>query len=334
MKKVKATMQDIANQAGVSKTTVSMVLNNKDSSISDTTRNKILSIAEEMNYIPNSIARSLSTNKSGTIGIMVPDITNPFFSEIARAIEDAANKYDYNVIFCNLDNEIEKEDKYVKLLVSKLVDGVIFITGGNSNKSIEILKGNNVPFIFVDRYVKGYEQYYGVYSLNKEGMTEGIDYLYKSNKRKIVFVSGDPELGVSKQRYEGYKEAMEKYGLFNEELIFEGDFSLDGGKKVTNDIIQQVKDFDAIFFSNDLMAIGGMKVLVKNGFRIPEDVGVIGFDNIQIAEMMEPGLTTIGQPIYDMGKEACELLIGFIHGEDNNEKIIRFRPKLIIRDSV
>ncbi|MBV1821656.1 LacI family transcriptional regulator, partial [Bacteroidales bacterium MSK.15.36] len=126
----KVTMMDIAKMANVSKTTVSMVINNRDSGISKETRKKILDIAEELNYIPNSLARSLSTKKSGTIGIILPDITNPYFSEMARAIEDVANSLGHNVIFCNTDNKEIKEEKYTRLLLSKAVDGIIFISGG------------------------------------------------------------------------------------------------------------------------------------------------------------------------------------------------------------
>ncbi|MCM1988730.1 LacI family DNA-binding transcriptional regulator [Oceanirhabdus seepicola] len=330
----KATMQDIANKAGVSKTTVSMVLNKKDSNISSATKDKIFKITQELNYIPNSIARSLSTRKSGTIGIMVPDITNPFFSEIARAIEDAANFFEYNVIFCNSDNEIEKEEKYIQLLVSKLVDGVIFIAGGKSTKSIDILNNNGVPFVLVDRYVEGYENSYGVYTLNKEGIIDGIDYLYKENKRKIVFVSGSSEIEISNLRLDGYKEAMKSYKIYDESLIFEGDFTIDGGKKATEEILENIKDFDAIFYSNDVMALGGMKVLKRQGYTIPEDVSIIGFDNIQLSQIVEPELTTIGQPIYDIGKESCKLLIDVINENDIHEKVIKFKPKLIKRGTV
>lgn len=330
----KATMQDIANKAGVSKTTVSMVLNKKDNNISNSTKDKIFKIAQELNYIPNSIARSLSTKKSGTIGIMVPDITNPFFSEISRAIEDAANSFEYNVIFCNSDNEIEKEEKYIELLVSKLVDGVIFIAGGKSTKSIDILNNNGVPFVLVDRYVEGYENCYGVYSMNTQGIIDGIDYLYEKNKRKIVFVSGSSELGISNLRLDGYKQAMKSHGIYDESLIFEGDFTIEGGKNATKNILENIKDLDAIFYSNDVMALGGMKVLIREGYKIPEDISIIGFDNIQLSEVVEPELTTIGQPIYAMGKEACKLLIDVINENDIDKKIIKYKPKLIKRGTV
>lgn len=326
----KPTIMDIASRAGVSKATVSMVVNKKDGSISKATREKILNIIEEVGYIPNSIARSLSTNKSGTIGITIPDIMNPFFSQIARAIEDAASKLQYNVILCNTDNSEEKENMYIKLLISKQVDGVIFISGGKSRNSVSNLKSNNIPFVLVDRYIDGYKDEFGVYCENKKGVMEGVEYLYSKGKRKIVFVSGPTKHHVSKKRLEGYKVFMEGKGIYDENLIFQEDLTLQGGMEATKKILESLNNIDAIFYSNDLMALGGIKVLTRMGYSIPKDISIMGFDNIQITEFVEPELTTIAQPIYEMGQSACELLVKNINGEDG-EKIIFFTPKLIIR---
>ncbi len=325
------TMKDIAVMAGVSKATVSMVMNKKDASISDTTRKKVLKIAKEMSYIPNSIARSLSTKKSGTIGIILPDITNPFFSEMARAIEDEAERLEYNLIICNTDNDIGKEEKYIELLISKLIDGVIFMSGGKSNESITVLNNNNVPFVLVDRYIEGYKNHYGVFCLNKQGVTDGIKYLYEKGHRKIVFVKGREHLEVSKQRLEGYIVAMKNYGIYDEKYIFDGDFNVEGGIKATEKIINCFQNLDAIFYSNDMMALGGMKILMRNGYKIPRDISVIGFDNIHISEIIEPELTTIAQPIYIMGKRACSILIDVINGDLPTEKQVYFETELIIR---
>jgi LacI family transcriptional regulator len=324
-------MLDIAKKAGVSKATVSMVLNKRDENISSDTRDKILQITNDMNYIPNSLARSLSTKKTETIGIILPDITNPFFSEIARAIEDVANNLGYNVIFCDSDNEINKENKYVKLLVSKLVDGVIFIAGGESVHNLEILINNNVPFVLVDRYVEGFENFYGVYCLNKLGITEAVDYLVNKGKKTIAFVRGPHSVGISKQRLEGYIEAMKKYGLFNEKLIFENEFTIDGGIETTKKILNLKEKVDSIIYSNDIMAFGGIKVLLKKGYNIPKDISIIGYDNIEISQFTEPELTTVSQPIYEMGKRSCELLINIVNGIPVDEKQIYFKPNLVIR---
>ncbi|KAJ49185.1 catabolite control protein [Clostridium tetanomorphum DSM 665] len=327
-------MMDIAKKANVSKTTVSMVINNRDGNISDETRQKILAIAKELNYIPNSVARSLSTKKSETIGIILPDITNPFFSEMARAIEDGANNLGYNVIFCNTDNEETKEEKYTRLLISKLVDGVIFISGGESTKSINILVNNNVPFVVVDRPINDNKDYYGIYCLNREGVKKGIKYLINKNRKKIAFVIGPQELENAKERFRGYKEVMEEYDLYNESLVFEGNFTTEGGMKATEEIVESIPDVEAIFYSNDMMAYGGIKFLLRNGYKIPQDIGVIGFDNIGISKFFEPELTTISQPIYHMGSEACRVLIDLINGKKINQNRIYFDTELIIRNTV
>ncbi|KRQ86472.1 Catabolite control protein A [Caloramator mitchellensis] len=329
MKKV--TINDIARIAGVSKATVSMVFNKKDENISQETREKIFKVAKELNYIPNSVARSLATSKSYSIGIILPDITNPFFSEIARAIEDEANILGYNVILCNTDNKIKKEEEYIKLLISKLVDGIIFIAGGASKKSLKLIKDNSVPFVLVDRYIEDYEDNYGVFCKNYEGVVEGVEYLLGKGKKKILFVKGPTELEISKQRFEGYKTTMSKYGLYIDDYVFESDFTLEGGKRATEEILNKLNDFDAIFYSNDVMAFGGIKVLTRNGYKIPDDVSVVGFDNIQISEFIEPELTTISQPIYEMGKDACNLLVKVINEDENIEKVHYYTPKLIIR---
>ncbi|MBU3126147.1 LacI family transcriptional regulator [Clostridium tagluense] len=325
------TMKDIAEMAGVSKATVSMVMNKKDASISEVTRKRILKIAKEMSYIPNSIARSLSTKKSGTIGIILPDITNPFFSEMVRAIEDKAERLEYNLIICNTDNDIEKEQKYIELLISKLIDGIIFMSGGKSNESITILKNNNVPFVLVDRYIEGYKDDYGVFCLNKQGVIDGVQYLYEKGNRKIVFVKGREDIEISKQRLEGYIDAMKNYGIYDEKYIFEGDFNVEGGIIATKKIISCFHDLDAIFYSNDMMALGGMKILLRNDYKIPRDISIIGFDNIHISEIIEPELTTISQPIYMMGKKACSILIDVINGKLLTEKQVYFKTELIIR---
>lgn len=329
MKKV--TLVDIAHAVGVSKATVSMVLNNKDSSISEETRLKILNMAKEMNYIPNSIARSLSTNKSGTIGIILPDITNPFFSEIARAIEDEANRHGHNVIFCNTDNEVKKEEKYIKLLIGKLVDGVIFITEGENKSGLETLMNNNIPFVLVDRYIEGYKDCYGVYCLNEEGVMDGVEYLYRKGKRRIAFVQGPEMLETSKQRLAGYVKAMSAHGIYDSKLLFNGDFSIKGGMTATESILALGISFDSIFYSSDVMAFGGMKVLLRRGYKIPDDVSIIGFDNVQISLFIEPELTTVAQPIYDMGVKSCSLIIDIINGKEVCDKQIYFKPHLIVR---
>lgn len=325
----KVTMKDIAERVGVSKTTISMVINKKDSSISEETKKKIYDAIKETGYIPNSLARGLNTNKSGTIAVIIPDISNPFFSELSRAIEDTANKLGYNMILCNSDNNSEKENRYVQLLISKLIDGVILIPGKDSSESAKLLELNGVPFVFVDRYIEEFEECPGIFFNNKQGIKYGIEYLYKKGKRKIALVSGPKDIIVNKKRIDGYKEIMQKYNIYDESLIFQSEFTLEGGINITNNIIDTKKDIDAIFYSNDIMAIGGMKALKRRKYKIPNDIAIMGFDGIKLSKMVEPELTTIEQPIYNMGKEACKLVVDIINEKEIKNNHIYFEPEII-----
>ena len=329
----KATMADIAEKANVSKATVSMVLNNKNINVSEATRQKIYDAVKELNYIPNTVARSLSTKKTETIGIVLPDIENPFFSEMARAIEDTAGKLNYNVIFCNSDNNQDKEEKYVKLLISKLVDGVIFVSGGKSEENLHMLESNHIPFVIVDRYIESSKEYNGVFCANEEGIRLGVEYLYKNNKKKIAFVTGSQKLKVAKLRLKAFEEVTKELKIYNKELIFQGEFTIDGGIKATEDLINSSKNVEAIFYSSDVMALGGMKLLTRKGYKIPEDIAIMGYDNINISRLVEPELTTVAQPIYDMGKEACKLLVGLINGDRKEESVV-LKPELMVRGTV
>lgn len=328
MKKI--TISDIAQKAGVSKATVSLVLNDKPINVSSGTRENILRISKELNYIPNSIARSLITNKTDTIGLILPDIVNPFFSEIARAIEDTAGKMNYNVMLCNSDSNSFKEEKYSKLLVSKLVSGSIFISGGNSQKSLEILRDNGIPVVLVDRYVEPSKGYSGVFCSNREGIYEAVEYLHKKNRKNIALITGSMSLETSKLRLQAYREITENLKMYNENLVCEGNYSVEGGVNSTEKLLELNDKIDAIIYCSDVMALGGIKVLKRKKLKVPKDISVVGYDDISFCEYVEPELTTIRQPIYDMGKEAFRLLIQIINGEAK-EKKISFKSKLIIR---
>lgn len=330
----KATLTDIAKLAEVSKATVSMVLNNKEINVSDTTRQRIFQAAKELNYIPNTIARSLSTKKTETIGVILPDIENPFFAEMVKAIEDTAERLNYNVILCNSYNSTRKEEKYVKLLISKLVDGVIFVSGGNSEENLKVLSDNKVPFVIVDRYVESHKKYSGVFCSNKDGVELGVKYLYDKGKRNIAFVKGPSNLKTSSFRFAAYENIATELNIYDEALVFEDEFTIDGGIRSTEKILKVGKKVDAIFYSSDVMALGGMKFLLRNGYKVPKDISVLGYDNINIAMFLEPELSTIAQPIYNMGEEACKLIVDIINETEKENKVIHLKPQLIERDTV
>lgn len=332
MMEKKPTINDIAAMVGVSKATVSMVISKKDQNISEQTRTKILQAAKKIGYVPNLAARSLNTKMSGTIGVIVPDITNPFFAQLARAVEDTASGADYSVILCNSDNSPQKETAYANLLVSKQADGIILMSGGKDRRPIEIFKQNGVPCVPVDRCVKGYPEETGVSCDSQAGIAEAVRYLYEKGKRDIAFVGEQSRTSVFGQRRDAYIRVMTEYGIFKNHMA-EGSLDLLGGAKATKEILSTAKNADAILYCADIMAIGGLKLLAENHIRIPGEMGVMGFDNIQMAGYTSPGLTTMAQPVYEMGKTACEILFSSLLGNETAKKIV-FMPRLIVRDSV
>ncbi|MCF0148552.1 MAG: LacI family DNA-binding transcriptional regulator [Clostridium sp.] len=329
----KITLQDIAEYANVSRTTASMVLNDKKINVSKETRSRILEAAKELNYIPNSLARSLSTKKSYTIGFIVPDIENPFFAEMAKAIETEAEKQGYSLILCNTFNSSKKEEEYVRLLISKLVDGVIIVANGKKNNAMNLLKSNGVPFVIVDRHIEEEKDINGVFCDNEEGIGLGIDYLIKKGYKNIAFVGTTQNEVSLNSRIRFFEKISKERNIFNESLLEEDEISLQGGIKATERLINKNKNIDAIFYSSDVMAIGGIKSLIRKGLKIPEDIGILGYDNIGICDYIEPELTTIAQPIYNMGKEAFNLLINVIN-DSQEENIILLKPYLVERKTV
>ncbi len=327
----KITIEDLAKMVGVSKTTVSLVLNGKAVSIGKETKKKILKLAEELNYVPNSIARSLATKKTNTIGVILPDISNPFFAEMTKAIEDASNNLGYNIILCNTENDRTKEDEYIKILLSRNIDGIIFIASGNGSKALKIMESKSLPYVLADRPLASKEEHYGVFFKNFEGIKLAVRYLYSLGKRKIAFVNGPRNLEISHLRYLGYSQTTKELRIFSKELILESDFTLEGGMKATEDLIRSKIEFDSIIYGNDIMAVGGLKILIRNGIKVPKEVNVIGFDNIKYSELIEPELTTIAQPIYEMGLTAAKMLIDIINGNELAQKSVFFDPKLIVR---
>ncbi|GAA0069055.1 LacI family transcriptional regulator [Clostridium sardiniense] len=330
----KTTLLDIAKAVNVSKTTVSMVLNNKENNISKETKEKIFKAAKELNYVPNYLAKSLITKRSYSIGVIVPDIQNPFFSEMAKGIEKIAEENGYSIILCNTLNSKRRENEHIKLLMSKAIDGLIIAPSDDKSESFDILENQGIPFVIVDRVVEDFEKFNGVFCNNEKGIRLGLDYLHNKGKRNIAFIGGNKEYSTANIRLKTYIEKVIELGIYNKDFNIEDDFSLEGGFKATKRLIEKDLEIDAIFYSSDVMAIGGIKYLLRNGYKIPEDISILGFDNIDICNFIEPELTTVAQPIYNMGEEGIKLLLRLIDKKDIEEKIIELDPYLIERGTV
>lgn len=307
---MKKTIKDIAKEAEVSIATVSFIVNGKDQHITEATRQRVKDVMKKYNYIPNAMAGSLVTRRTGIIGLVLPDITNPFFPGIARGAEDRANEEGYSIIFCNTDDKIEVEEKYIESLTSKMVDGIIIAHSSNSEEMGEILERTQIPIILIDRDFDSKNILGKVLVNNKDGAYQAVCHMVERGYKKIAYLSGSLKTQTAMDRLEGYKEALKEKNLpVEEQLIKYGEYRAEWGRKGVKELLTEKRDFDAVFCGNDLIAIGAMKELLKNGYKVPEDKGVMGFDDIYMAQMVEPELTTVKQPNYEMGYQAVDLLI-------------------------
>ena len=318
-----------------------MILNNKDKNITSATRMRVLDVVKKYNYVPNAMAGSLVTQRTHIVGLILPDITNPFFPGIARGAEDKANESGYSIIFCNTDDKLEVEEKYIETLTKKMADGIIIAHSSSSEKMSEILERCKVPIILIDRDFYSENIRGKVLVNNLEGAYKGVTYLINKGYKKIAYLSGSLKTRTARDRLDGYKKALSDNSLeYDEKLIKYGEYRIDWGKNGINELLSENKNFDCIFCGNDLIAVGAIKELKKNGYNIPEDIGVMGFDDIYLAGLVEPSLTTVRQPNYQMGYQAMELLLKTLSTPDKKNsnfkdmEIITLDTEIIERNSI
>lgn len=325
------TIKEIAKEAEVSTATVSMILNNKDQNISEATRKKVLKIAKRRNYIPNTMARSLVTKQTRTIGLILPDIVNPFFPEIARGAEDRASLSRYSVIYCNTDDNLSREKSYVDVLTEKMVDGIIFTHSADPEGSAEGFIRCRVPIVLIDRDYDIPNVIGKILVDNTMASYMGVNYLLDNGYKKIAYIAGPLHTQTARDRLEGYKRALQNREIeYKEDYIKVGEYKSQWGTEAIQLFLSEGLDFDAVFCGNDLIAIGAIKALKEAGYKVPVDIGVMGFDDIYMASMVEPALTTIKQPNYEMGYQAAELLIRAIENRNTEEEIQDIKAETII----
>jgi LacI family transcriptional regulator len=331
----KLTIKDIARMADVSIATVSMIMNHKDESISSATKERVLEIIKANNFIPNKVARSMVTRRTKTIGLIISDITNPFYPELARGVEDKANESGYNVIICNTDNDINKEENYLNMLAEKMVDGVIMTRSANRTGNISGVDRISLPFILINGNVKNKNIKGRILFSNEKGAYQAVTYLLNQGYHKVILINGEATAPASLERTLGYQKALKEYGIdFNEEYVWSGHFKSDWGEEAVKLILERKLPFDAVFCGSDLIAIGAIKTLKNAGIAIPADVGVVGFDDIYMAKMVEPELTTVRNPNYEIGYKAAELLVGVLEKPAQTiERDIELQTELIVRKS-
>ena len=335
-KKKSLSIKEIAKLANVSVATVSRVINN-NGRFSEETRIKVQKIIDQYGYRTNMAAKSLRMSKSKTVGIIVPNINNEWFSHLVLEIEKYFFKKNYSVFICNTSQTEEKEIAYFKSLDSKLVDGIMCISGSEELPTNIITR--DIPIVCIDRKPKYHNNVYYVESNHYSGGYLATEELIKKGCKRIAIISRNKSLSVNQQRLEGYLQALKDYGLTAyEELQILLDISssnYDGAKHATEKLIQSGIPFDGVFATNDWRAYGVLVALTENHIRVPEDVKVIGFDDIPISYACQPPLSTIHQNTKQLAQKASGLLLSLMNGEtvDVDEKHYILPVELIQRDS-
>jgi len=331
----KITIKEIAELAGVSRSTVSRVLSG-GAFVNKNTRDKILKIIEEKEYKPSIIAQSLRTNRTRTIGLVLADIENPFYSRVAKGVIDAAEAKNYNVILCNSNNDINLEERDIRTLTERGVDGFLLTTVELKMKTIENLRDKGFPFLLIDckldipgvNYVVN-DDYYGA-----ELATE---YLINLGHKKIFFL-GNRKLLSLRERFRGFKDTLKRYEINNNDNFVPTKFIKTGGiydiEGIIRYLLSRQENITAIFSGNDYLAVKSIEAINNNGLKVPEDISVIGYDNIKISSMIKVPLTTIRQPKYLLGKLAAEQLLEILENKsDRKARRVILIPELVIRQS-
>lgn len=328
------TIYDIAEKAGVSAMTVSRVINNTGR-ISEATRKRVKKVMEELHYIPNSMARSLVLQKTKILSLLITDITNPFYTTIARGAEDAALRAGYRLLFANSDEDYAKEKDYVDMMLSTRVDGVLFApTGDRSFENLQQLQKHNIPFVVLDREIPGIEADV-VLGDSKEGARKLVEHLIELGHRRIAMINGSPDVSTARLRYTGYREAHLLNGLTVEDsLVAHFNYRDFHDESALDELIHHEDPPTAIFAANNMLAVGVIQALRKRGLQVPGDLSVVCFDDFGHADSINPFLTVASQPAYQFGALGMQLLIERIEGDltQENRKMI-LPSELLIRSS-
>jgi LacI family transcriptional regulator len=327
-----ASIKDVAKEARVSIATVSRVLNNIDV-VNDDTKQRVKDAIEKLGYRPNIVARSLKTQRTRTVGIIVPDISNQFYPEIVRGAEDVANIYEYNVMLCNTDLEKDKEIEYIRIMKEKMADGIIYMSSFLDEDLLKLLEELKLPAILIENTDPS-GKLASVSIDNEKAAYDGVAYLIKKGNKKIAYVGADKGgNNLSANRYKGYEKALkEKKVKIDEDMIeFTGSKAKDGFDAVNR--ILEKSEIDAVFCTGDEIAMGVINGLRERGIKVPEQVDVMGFDNIYFSSIFYPKLTTVAQPMYDMGSVGMRMLIKKINGSEPEEKSYVLDHQIIERSS-
>jgi LacI family transcriptional regulator len=325
-----ANIYDVANAAGVSISTVSHVLN-ETRFVSEETKARVLEAVTQLNYRPSSLARALVRQETQTIGLIVPDNVNPFFAELAQGIEDYGFELGYNVMLCNTNREPTKEIAHLDMLVSKRVDGVIYMTNDNAQERLQRLHEQNIPIVVFDRDYAGLD---AILLDNFQGGYDATEHLIQLGHSRIACITGPRSPFRSIQRVRGYEQALANAGVaYQQEFVVQGDWTYQSGWNGAQQLMALSEPPTAIFACNDTMAVGALAFLHRNDIAVPDEISVIGFDNILLSAFVSPPLTTMATPTVELGQRLCQMLVERIRDASRQPQQEIVRSRLLERSS-
>lgn len=329
-------IKSVAQKAGVSVATVSRVLNHPDSVAPDT-KEHILNVMQSLDYTPNWFARGLKLNRTGVIALLIPEILDLGYMEIAKGVEDVAHQKNYNIMLCNTEEDRSKEKGYIENFIARKVDGIILVSSSLKKSEIIQLKKQEISVVLIGKN----EEHAGenlVYTDIKAAAGEAIKHMLEIGHRKIGMVCGARPKAENAEKLEGFRKTLSEEGVeCPPEYIVEAENSIEGGYLGVSKLLTLADRPEAVFVTSDIMAIGAMEKIKQSGLKIPQDIAVVGFDNLKISGFMEPKLTTVAKPMYRMGLVAARLLFDLMDedaGQDDGEpQEILIQSKLKVRKS-
>lgn len=327
------TIKDVAKLANVSISTVSRVINDSKP-VSEEVKKRVLEVIKETGYTPNPVARSLVMKKSRLIGVIVPSIGSFYTGELLNAMEEIAKTYDYEIILCNSYSEVDQEIKFMNLLKTKQVEGIVFITYKIREEHKEFLNNAKIPVVLINRYSEDLDVL-AVTVNHFNASYEMTKYLISQGHKKISLIrNGMKDDVFMNDQYRGYKKAMDENNLIiNSDYLLDGMYNIDLAYEGVSKMLDMKDKPTAIFATSDLNAIGAINAANDKGLQVPEDISVVGYHDTKIASLFRPKLTVISQPIYDCGAVAIRMLIKKIKGEELRDNVMLLPHQLVVRDS-
>jgi LacI family transcriptional regulator len=328
------TLKEVASLAQVSTATVSNVINNTKH-VSESVKKQVFEAMEALNYKPNEIAKSLRVQQSRLIGILISDISNDFISKVVKGIENTLSEIGYNVLLCSTDSDFEKEKEYLNVFLGKRIDGLIISSSGTGGyEHYEDLIRAKVPVVFLNRCPDHFPSNM-VMTNNIKGAYSATEHLIKHGHKKIGIITGPLHFSTGRDRFIGYQRALDDYGIpFRKEIVLEGCFNIESGYELTKKLFEENMDVEALFISNNSMSLGAYKYIKEQGIKIPEEIAIYGYDDPEWADIVDPPLSGIKQPAYQLGIYAAKKIVDTVQGNCTESRGIKYLdPEMVVRKS-